>query len=80
MASAAYHRRQAETLIRLVNSTVDPGTATELIRLAAEHVALVEEEVLEPELYPPPDELSRQEFWEIFQLERLLSAAAKKPH
>jgi hypothetical protein len=43
VATANYHRRQAETLIRLANSTRDPETATALMRLAAEHNALAEE-------------------------------------
>ena len=42
-----YHRRQAETLIRLAQSTKDSETASALMRLAAEHNALAEQTVPE---------------------------------
>jgi hypothetical protein len=42
MSSPAYHRRQAETLIRLAGSTRDPDTAASLMKLAAEHNQLAE--------------------------------------
>jgi hypothetical protein len=42
MATAEYHRRQANTLILLANSTLDPRTATQLMKLAAEHTAMAE--------------------------------------
>ena len=42
MATAEYHRRQANTLILLSNSTTDPRTATRLMTLAAEHTALAD--------------------------------------
>jgi hypothetical protein len=37
-----YHRRQAEKLIRLAQTTRDPETASALMRLAAEHRLLEE--------------------------------------
>jgi hypothetical protein len=43
MATVNYHRRQAETLIRLANSTSDPETAAALTRLAADHARLADE-------------------------------------
>ena len=42
MASAEYHRRQAEVLIRLALSTSDSETAEALSRLAAEHAAMAD--------------------------------------
>jgi hypothetical protein len=39
MATAQYHRRQAEVLVRLALSTSDSETAAALRRLAAEHAA-----------------------------------------
>jgi hypothetical protein len=42
MPSPAYHRRQADTLIRLASSTRDPDTAAALMKLAAEHNHLAE--------------------------------------
>ena len=44
MATAEYHRRQAQTLVRLANSTRDPDTATQLMKLAAEHTAMADRE------------------------------------
>jgi hypothetical protein len=41
--SADYHRRQAAQLIRLAQTTRDQDTAANLMRLAAEHIALAEE-------------------------------------
>jgi hypothetical protein len=43
VATAEYHHRQARTLILLANSTRDPQTATQLLKLAAEHTALASE-------------------------------------
>ena len=43
MASADYHRRQAEVLNKLASSTRDPETSASLRLLAAEHVALADE-------------------------------------
>ena len=40
MTTADYHRRQADTLIRLASSTRDPETAAALMRLAAEHTGM----------------------------------------
>jgi len=42
MATAQYHRRQAEVLIRLALSTSDAETAAALRRLAAEHAAMAD--------------------------------------
>jgi hypothetical protein len=42
-SSSEYHHKQAETLIRLAQSTRDPDTASALMRLAAEHRALTEQ-------------------------------------
>jgi hypothetical protein len=49
MAESSYHRRQAETLIRLAESTTDHGTARQLMILAAEHTALADAEALRQE-------------------------------
>jgi hypothetical protein len=43
MATADYHRRQADVLTRLAHSTRDPETAASLMRLAAEHTMLADE-------------------------------------
>lgn len=43
VATAEYHRRQAEVLIKLANTTREPETAAALMRLAADHVRLAEE-------------------------------------
>jgi hypothetical protein len=42
MPSSAYHRKQADTLTLLANSTRDRTTARALMRMAAEHVRLAE--------------------------------------
>jgi hypothetical protein len=42
VASAEYHRKQAQVLIQLAQSTRDPETAAALMRLAAEHTALAD--------------------------------------
>jgi hypothetical protein len=42
MASEEYHRRQAGILSELAQTTHDPQTASELMRLAAEHTSLAE--------------------------------------
>jgi hypothetical protein len=44
MATAEYHRRQAQTLVLLANSTRDPDTAAQLMKLAAEHTAIADRE------------------------------------
>jgi hypothetical protein len=46
MPESSYHRRQAEALIRLAESTTDQGTARPLMMLAAEHTALAEAEAV----------------------------------
>jgi len=43
VATAGYHRRQADVLVKLANSTRDPETANALMRLAADHIRLAEE-------------------------------------
>jgi hypothetical protein len=43
MATAEYHRRQADVLLKLALATKDADTATHLQRLAAEHVAAADE-------------------------------------
>jgi hypothetical protein len=43
VATADYHRRQAEVLIKLANATRDPETAKALMRVAADHIRLAEE-------------------------------------
>jgi hypothetical protein len=48
MAESSYHRRQAETLIRLAQSTTDQGTARQLMILAAEHTALADADAAHP--------------------------------
>jgi hypothetical protein len=42
MPEAVYHRRQAEILVRLAQSTSDQETSRQLMRLAAEHTALAD--------------------------------------
>jgi hypothetical protein len=42
MPEASYHRRQAEILVRLAQSTTDQETSRQLMRLAAEHTALAD--------------------------------------
>ena len=42
MPEASYHRRQAETLVRLAQSTTDQATARQLMLLAAEHTAFAD--------------------------------------
>jgi hypothetical protein len=39
MATAEYHRRQAQTLIHLAQATTDANTGIQLMKLAAEHTA-----------------------------------------
>jgi hypothetical protein len=43
MATAEYHRRQADVLLRLADTTRDTDTAAGLRRLAAQHVAAADE-------------------------------------
>jgi hypothetical protein len=40
----SYHRRQAATLVRLAQTTRDQETASALMRLAAEHIDLAEDQ------------------------------------
>jgi hypothetical protein len=42
MPEASYHRRQAEILVRLAQSTTDKETSRQLMRLAAEHTDLAD--------------------------------------
>jgi hypothetical protein len=42
MLTSEYHSRQAVTLSHLAESTRDPHTAAALMRLAAEHIALLD--------------------------------------
>lgn len=44
-----YHRKQAETLIRLAQSTKDPETAQALMRLSVEHAELEDDHSSEPD-------------------------------
>ena len=46
--SADYHRRQADTLIRLAGSTRDQETARALMKLAAEYIMLAEQPAKPP--------------------------------
>jgi hypothetical protein len=49
MPEAVYHRRQAEILIRLAQSTTDQETSRQLMRLAAEHTALADADTAQVE-------------------------------
>ena len=57
MPEASYHRRQAETLVRLAQSTTDLATARQLMLLAAEHTAFADADAIateEPDIEGPP--------------------------
>ena len=61
VSSAIYHHRQAQTLIRLADSTRDPETAAALMRLAADHTTLAERQpVTQQQQQIHPDKANKE--------------------
>jgi hypothetical protein len=60
VATPEYLRQQAEILVRLAQTTHDPETAADLMKLAAECVALSEQTGRQPAGEPPIVALSEQ--------------------
>jgi hypothetical protein len=57
MTTADYHRRQARTLTQLATATRDPDTAAQLLKLAAEHIALADGAARQPGGRAEPGEI-----------------------